>query len=78
MDRSFPAKRKVFAETMSTRPGKEANFAETSRLIRREIRTEANVRFLRGLPMFKTDLNLSEEMQEMLARLERAERTHSG
>jgi len=50
---------------------------ETSRLIRREIGTDANARFLRRMPAFRTDHDLPDEMQEMLARLERAERAHS-
>ncbi|MGN6467813.1 MAG: hypothetical protein ACTHLP_20305 [Rhizobiaceae bacterium] len=46
---------------------------EISRLIRREIGTETNARFLRRMPLFRTDEALPEEMREMLARLEHAE-----
>jgi hypothetical protein len=65
-------------ETMSHDPAKEVDFAENSRLIRRGIRTETNGRFLRRLPMFKTDDDVPDEMQEILDRLEQAERARLG
>ncbi|HEV7417065.1 MAG TPA: hypothetical protein VGN98_12970 [Tianweitania sediminis] len=41
--------------------------------LRRQIRTEANARFLRNLPNMKTDRSLPEEIEHLLARLEQAE-----
>jgi hypothetical protein len=60
---------------MSFRPVKKADVGETSRMIRREIKTARNARFLQRLPMFKAEADVPEEMREMLARLEEAERT---
>jgi hypothetical protein len=60
---------------MSPGPARKNDVAETSRLIRRAIGTEGNARFLQRLPLFKTDHRLSEEMLEMLDRLDDAERT---
>ncbi|MBN9067337.1 MAG: hypothetical protein J0H60_13015 [Rhizobiales bacterium] len=59
---------------MSPRPAKKADVAETSRLIRSEIKTARNARFLQRLPVFKAEPDVPEELQEMLARLEQAER----
>jgi hypothetical protein len=59
---------------MSPRPVKRTDVAETSRLIRREIGTARNARFLQRLPIFKAEPDVPEEMREMLARLEKAER----
>jgi hypothetical protein len=59
---------------MSPRPVKKTDVAETSRLIRREIKTARNARFLQRLPVFKADADIPEEMREMLVRLEKAER----
>ena len=59
---------------MSPRSAKNAGVAETSRLIRREIKTARNARFLQRLPVFKAEPDVPEEMREMLARLEKAER----
>jgi hypothetical protein len=59
---------------MSPRPAKNADIAETSRLIRREIKTARNARFLQRLSVFKAEPEIPEEMREMLARLEKAER----
>jgi hypothetical protein len=59
---------------MSRKPAKKTDVAETSRLIRREIKTARNARFLQRLPVFKAEPGLPEEMREMLARLEKAER----
>jgi hypothetical protein len=59
---------------MSPRPAKKTDVAETSRLIRREIKTARNARFLQRLPVFKAEPDLPEEMREMLGRLEKAER----
>jgi hypothetical protein len=64
-------------EMMSPKPPEKVDYAETSRLIRREIRTTANARFLKRLPLFKTDADLPDEMQDLLARLDLAERRHS-
>jgi len=50
---------------------------ETWRMIRREIGTEHNARLLQRLPVFKADHDLPDELREMLARLEKAERTRS-
>lgn len=62
---------------MSPKTAEKAGSAETSRIIRREIRTEANARFLRRLPIFTAEPGVPEEMREMLARLDLAEHTHS-
>ncbi|MBN9077358.1 MAG: hypothetical protein BGN87_13460 [Rhizobiales bacterium 65-79] len=62
---------------MFPRPANTVDTAETSRVIRREIGTEANARFLRRMPMFRTDHDVPDEMRDLLARLERAERAHS-
>jgi hypothetical protein len=59
---------------MSPRPAKKTDVAETSRLIRREIKTARNARFLQRLPAFKAEADIPEEMREMLVRLEKAER----
>ena len=59
---------------MSRSLSRKVDFAETSRLIRREIGTARNARFLQRLPVFKPEPDVPEEMQEMLARLEKAER----
>jgi hypothetical protein len=59
---------------MASRPARQVDPVETSRLIRREIKTAGNARFLRRLPIFKTETGVPEEMREMLARLEAAER----
>jgi hypothetical protein len=59
---------------MSPRPAKKTDVAETSRLIRREIKTARNARFLQRLPVFKAEADIPEEMREMLVRLEKAER----
>ena len=58
---------------MTPRSSDRADVREISRLIRREIGTETNARFLRRMPLFRTDEALPEEMREMLARLEHAE-----
>lgn len=76
MDKSFPP-RKEPPEAMSPRPANKVDFSETSRLIRREIGTEANTCFLRRMPMFKADQDIPDDMREMLGRLERAERKRS-
>ena len=60
---------------MSFRPVKKVDVGETSRMIRREIKTARNAGFLQRLPMFKAEADVPEEMREMLARLEEAERT---
>jgi hypothetical protein len=62
---------------MSPRCADKFDAAETSRLIRREIRTEANARFLRRMPMFRTDQDLPNDMRDMLARLDHAEGSRS-
>jgi hypothetical protein len=62
---------------MSPRCADKFDAAETSRLIRREIRTETNARFLRRMPMFRADHDLPDEMRDMLTRLDHAERAHS-
>lgn len=41
--------------------------------LRRQIRTEANVRFLRNLPNMKTDRRLPDEIEHLLDRLDQAE-----
>jgi hypothetical protein len=61
---------------MSARPAKRDDPAETSRLIRREIGTEHNAQLLQRLPVFKADHDLPDELREMLARLEKAERAY--
>jgi hypothetical protein len=76
MARSFPVEG-IETEAMSSRPANKVDFTETSRLIRREIGTEANARFLRRMPLFKADEDVPKEMLELLARLDRAERAHS-
>jgi hypothetical protein len=63
---------------MSHDSAKKVDFAETSRLIRREIRTETNGRFLRRLPLFQTDHDVPDDMPEILVRLEQAERARLG
>jgi hypothetical protein len=63
---------------MSRKPAKKTDVAETSRLIRREIKTARNARFLQRLPIFKAEPGVPEEMREMLARLEEAERARPG
>ncbi len=63
---------------MSQNAAKNVDFTETSRLIRRELRTESNGRFLRGLPAFKTEYDLPDEMRDLLSQLERAERSQAG
>jgi hypothetical protein len=42
-------------------------------LIRREIGTETNTRFLRSLPAFRLDRDVPARFQELLGRLEEAE-----
>ena len=63
---------------MSPNPAKRVDFAETSRLIRREIGRETNAHFLRRLPVFQADHDLPDDMKELLARLDLAERTRAG
>jgi hypothetical protein len=43
-------------------------------LIRREMVTESNARFLRSLPAFKVDRQIPARFQDLLTRLDRAER----
>ena len=42
-------------------------------LIRREIGSETNTRFLRSLPAFQIDRQIPRRLQELLSRLEEAE-----
>jgi hypothetical protein len=51
------------------------DFAANSRLIRREIRSKSNARFLRGMPHFKVEQELPQRLRALLAQLERAERS---
>lgn len=44
-----------------------------ARIIRRQIGSEANTRFLRSLPAFKLDRKVPARFQELLSRLEEAE-----
>ena len=59
---------------MSSRYANKVDVAETSRMIRREIGTAHNAHFLQRLLVFKAEPEVPEEMREMLARLEEAER----
>jgi len=75
IDRSFPTE--GITEAMSPRFTDHNDMADTSRLIRREIGTEANARFLRRMPVFRADHDLPDDMREMLVRLDQAERARS-
>ena len=43
--------------------------------LKQQIRTETNVRFLRNLPAFKADRALPDVMEDLLDRLDQAERS---
>jgi len=43
--------------------------------LKQQIRTETNARFLRNLPAFKTDRALPDVMEDLLDRLDQAERS---
>jgi hypothetical protein len=62
---------------MSRRPANILDAAEFSCLVRREIGTETNARVLRRMPVFQADHDLPDDMRDMLARLDHAERAHS-
>lgn len=58
------------AEPKASTDGRKA----LTELIRKEIRSETNRRFLAGLPGFRADMNLPDELQTLLRELDRAER----
>jgi len=51
---------------------------EVAALIEKQLRRETNVRFLRGMPTFRADLDIPEAFQLLLSRLDRAERRAHG
>jgi hypothetical protein len=58
-------------ETMSRSNGDRSHTLSAS--IRRQIGTEANVRYLRSLPAFRVDLELPADLREILNKMERNE-----
>jgi hypothetical protein len=55
----------------NTKKGIEAAGAAN---LRRQIRTETNSRFLHNLPLFKADRTLPDDLEDLLDRLDQADR----
>jgi hypothetical protein len=60
-------------KAMSSQPHAPAA-EDIAALIEKEWRRDINVRFLRGMPAFRTDSDLPEEFRVLLSRLDKAER----
>jgi hypothetical protein len=64
-------------KAMSSQPPAAAA-EDVAALVEKELRRDVNLRFLRGMPAFRTDSDLPEKFKRLLAQLDKAERRARG